>query len=94
MWRGCDDVHAVAIVDVAGDVSNRKGVSLPDTEIPVSPMTDKDRADLEAGLEAGVDWVAVSFVQRPEDVAEVKKLDPRPRRGDVEDRKAAGDREA
>ena len=37
-------------------------------------MTDKDRADLEAGLEAGVDWVAVSFVQRPEDVAEVKKL--------------------
>ncbi len=69
-----DETHAVAIVDVAGDVSNRKGVSLPDTEIPVSPMTDKDRADLEAGLEAGIDWVAVSFVQRPEDVAEVKKL--------------------
>jgi pyruvate kinase len=70
----CDAAHAVAIVDVSGEVSNRKGVSLPDTEIPVSPMTDKDRADLEAGLEAGVDWVAVSFVQRPEDVAEVKKL--------------------
>ena len=70
----CDAAHAVAIVDVAGEISNRKGVSLPDTEIPVSPMTDKDRGDLEAGLEAGVDWVAVSFVQRPEDVAEVKKL--------------------
>jgi pyruvate kinase len=69
-----DDTHAVALVDVGGEISNRKGVSLPDTEIPVSPMTDKDRADLEAGLEAGVDWVAVSFVQRPEDVAEVKKL--------------------
>ncbi|VFU09140.1 Pyruvate kinase [Methylocella tundrae] len=69
-----DKDHAVALVDVAGEISNRKGVSLPDTEIPVSPMTDKDRADLEAGLEAGVDWVAVSFVQRPEDVAEVKKL--------------------
>ena len=70
----CDETHAVAVVDVAGEISNRKGVSLPDTEIPVSPMTDKDRADLEAGLAAGVDWVAVSFVQRPEDVAEVKKL--------------------
>jgi pyruvate kinase len=69
-----DETHAKALVDVAGEISNRKGVSLPDTEIPVSPMTDKDRADLEAGLDAGVDWVAVSFVQRPEDVAEVKKL--------------------
>ena len=71
---GGDETHAIALVDVAGEISNRKGVSLPDTEIPVSPMTDKDRADLEAGLEAGVDWVAVSFVQRPDDVAEVKKL--------------------
>lgn len=69
-----DATRAVAIVDVAGEISNRKGVSLPDTEIPVSAITDKDRADLEAGLDAGVDWVAVSFVQRPEDVVEVKKL--------------------
>ncbi|QBR70713.1 pyruvate kinase [Beijerinckiaceae bacterium] len=66
--------RAVAVVDVAGEVSNRKGVSLPDTEIPVSSITGKDRADLEAGLEAGVDWIAVSFVQRPDDVVEVKKL--------------------
>ncbi len=69
-----DATRAVAIVDVGGEISNRKGVSLPDTEIPVSAITDKDRADLEAGLEAGVDWIAVSFVQRPEDVIEVKKL--------------------
>jgi pyruvate kinase len=69
-----DEKRATAIVDVAGVISNRKGVSLPDTEIPVSSITDKDRADLEAGLEAGVDWIAVSFVQRPEDVLEVKKL--------------------
>jgi pyruvate kinase len=40
---------------------------LPDTEIPVSSITEKDRADLEAALEAGIDWVAVSFVQRPDD---------------------------
>jgi pyruvate kinase len=66
--------HAVAVVDVAGEISNRKGVSLPDTEIPVSSITGKDRADLKAGLDAGIDWVAVSFVRRPEDVAEVKKL--------------------
>ena len=65
---------AIAIVDVAGEISNRKGVSLPDTEIPVSSITEKDRADLAAALDAGVDWVAVSFVQRPDDVAEVKKL--------------------
>ena len=64
---------SIAIVDIAGTVSNRKGVSLPDTEISVSSMTDKDHADLDAGLNEGVDWVAVSFVQRPDDVAEVKK---------------------
>ncbi|WP_026595354.1 pyruvate kinase [Methyloferula stellata] len=66
--------RAVAIVDVGGKISNRKGVSLPDTEIPVSSMTEKDIADLEAGLAEGVDWVAASFVQRADDVAEVKKM--------------------
>ena len=65
--------RAVAIVDIGGKISNRKGVSLPDTEIPVSSMTEKDIADLEAGLKEGVDWVAASFVQRADDVAEVKK---------------------
>jgi pyruvate kinase len=60
-------------VDVGGRISNRKGVSLPDTDIPVSAMTPKDRSDLEAALHAGIDWIAVSFVQRPEDIAEVKK---------------------
>jgi pyruvate kinase len=69
-----NDTHAVAITDVGGEISDRKGMSLPDTEIPVSSITEKDRADLEAALEAGIDWVAVSFVQRPDDVAEVKKL--------------------
>lgn len=64
---------AVTEVIVAGRVSNRKGVSLPDTTIPVSAMTPKDRSDLEAALATGIDWVALSFVQRPEDVAEVKK---------------------
>ena len=65
--------RATCMVDVAGVISNRKGVSLPDTDIPVSAMTEKDRSDLEAALNIGVDWIAVSFVQRPEDIADVKK---------------------
>jgi pyruvate kinase len=66
--------RAVTVVEVAGKVSNRKGVSLPDTTIPTSAMTDKDRADLKAALEENIDWIALSFVQRPEDVAEVKAI--------------------
>ena len=66
--------RAVTVVEVAGRVSNRKGVSLPDTTIPTSAMTDKDRADLKAALEENIDWIALSFVQRPEDVAEVKAI--------------------
>ena len=66
--------RAVTRVAVGGRVSNRKGVSLPDTTIPVTALTEKDRSDLEAALHAGCDWVAVSFVQRAEDIAEVKKV--------------------
>jgi pyruvate kinase len=66
--------RVVTRVLVGGRISNRKGVSLPDTTIPVAAMTEKDRLDLDAGLAANVDWVAVSFVQRPEDVAEVKTI--------------------
>ena len=65
---------ATTVVEVPGRISNRKGVSLPNTEILVSAMTEKDRSDLEAGLDAGVDWVAVSFVQRAADISEVKKI--------------------
>ncbi len=66
--------RAVATVDVPGRISNRKGVSLPDTEIPVAALTAKDRSDLDAALNEGVDWIGVSFVQRADDVAEVKKI--------------------
>ena len=64
----------VARVDIGGKVSNRKGVSLPDTVIPLAALTAKDIADLEAALDAGIDWVALSFIQRPEDIAEAKKI--------------------
>jgi pyruvate kinase len=66
--------HALVRVVTGGKMSDRKGVSLPDTDLPVSAMTPKDRADLEAALETGIDWVALSFVQRAEDVIEAKKL--------------------
>ncbi|MGO4736060.1 pyruvate kinase [Bosea sp. 2KB_26] len=66
--------QAVTRVTVAGRLSSRKGVSLPDTTIPVSAMTDKDRSDAEAAAEAGVDWIALSFVQRPEDMADLRKI--------------------
>jgi len=57
-----------------GRISNRKGVNVPDAVLPLSPITDKDRRDLAFGLELGVDLVALSFVQRPEDVAEARRL--------------------
>ena len=66
--------RAVTRVEVGGKLSARKGVSLPDTTIGSSALTDKDRTDLEACLDAGVDWVALSFIQRPEDIAEAKKI--------------------
>jgi pyruvate kinase len=61
---------AVCKVVVGGVLKARKGVSLPDTVIPVSAMTEKDRGDAEAA----VDWIALSFVQRPEDIAELRKI--------------------
>jgi pyruvate kinase len=64
----------VTRVEVGGRLSDRKGVSLPDSTIPFSALAEKDRTDLEAALDAGIDWVALSFVQRPEDIAEAKKI--------------------
>jgi pyruvate kinase len=64
----------VTRVEVGGKLSDRKGVSLPETTIPFSALTEKDRSDLEAALVEGIDWVALSFIQRPEDIAEAKKI--------------------
>jgi pyruvate kinase len=61
-------------VEVAGTISDRKGVNLPNLVVPLSPMTPKDRKDLDYGLSLGVDWVALSFVQHAHDIAELKKL--------------------
>ena len=62
------------IVQIGGKLSDRKGVNIPSIMLPVSALTEKDRVDLAFGLELGVDWVALSFVQRPEDVLEAAKI--------------------
>jgi pyruvate kinase len=69
-----DPTTIETMIEVGGRLSDRKGVSLPDTELPIGAVTEKDRADLDAALAQNVDWVALSFVQRPEDIAEVRAV--------------------
>lgn len=57
-----------------GKLTDRKGVNIPNAVLPLAALTEKDRADLRFALDIGVDWIALSFVQRPEDVAEARKL--------------------
>ena len=59
---------------VGGVLSDRKGVNVPGVVLPISPLTAKDRADLDFGLALGVDWVALSFVQRAEDIREAREI--------------------
>lgn len=71
----CDGKSIVTTVVSGTKISDRKGVSLPDTLLAVGALTDKDHADLDAVLATNeVDWVALSFIQRPEDLAEVRKI--------------------
>ncbi|QPQ54724.1 pyruvate kinase [Allosphingosinicella flava] len=62
------------MVEVPGTISNNKGLNVPDVVLPLAALTDKDRKDLHFALDHHVDWIALSFVQRPEDVAEAKRL--------------------
>ncbi|MBU0725807.1 MAG: pyruvate kinase [Alphaproteobacteria bacterium] len=70
----CDATSADTEVIAGGPLSDRKGVNVPNAVLDLSPLTDKDRRDLAFGLDLGVDWVALSFVQRPDDIAEARKL--------------------
>ena len=65
---------AETTVMAGGPLSDRKGVNVPNAVLPISAMTEKDRTDLNFGLELGFDWVALSFVQRPEDIADARRL--------------------
>ncbi|MBK1665064.1 pyruvate kinase [Rhodospirillum rubrum] len=66
--------YAVTRVINGGVLSDHKGLNVPNAVLPISALTEKDRRDLQFGLDLGVDWVGLSFVQRPEDVAEARKL--------------------
>jgi pyruvate kinase len=65
---------AETIVTAGYRLSDRKGVNVPHVVLPLSPLTPKDHVDLEVALKMGVDWIALSFVQRPEDIYEANKL--------------------
>ena len=70
----CGPDFADCTVAVGGTISNRKGVNVPDVVLPLAALSDKDRKDLEFACALGVDWLALSFVQRPEDVIEAREL--------------------
>ncbi len=69
---GADEIHCA--VEVGGVISDRKGLNVPDAVVPVPALTDKDRRDVAFAIEHGTDWIGLSFVQRPEDVAEARRL--------------------
>lgn len=69
-----DADRIVTTVEVGGTLSDNKGLNVPDVVLPLAALTDKDRSDLAFACDAGVDWIALSFVQRPEDLWEARKL--------------------
>ena len=71
---GIDPGQLTTEVVVGGRLSNNKGLNVPDVVVPLAALTPKDRTDLDFALDHGADWIALSFVQRPEDVAEARAL--------------------
>ena len=66
--------HAIAEILFGGRLSDHKGVNIPHAVLPISALTEKDRHDLEFALTLGIDWIGLSFVQRPDDVATARKI--------------------
>lgn len=72
--KDCSAEHANCEVITGGTISNRKGVNVPDVVLPLAALSEKDRSDLEFASELGVDWIALSFVQRAKDVWDAREL--------------------
>ncbi|MEM1363565.1 MAG: pyruvate kinase [Pseudomonadota bacterium] len=72
--ENCGHDFAECVAENTGDISDRKGVNVPDVVLPLAALSEKDLSDLEFACSIGVDWVALSFVQRPEDVFEAREL--------------------
>ncbi len=70
--ENCRPSRAVTLVEAGKHLSDKKGVSVPDTTLDLSSMTEKDRLDLDAALQAGADWIAMSFIQRPADLEAIR----------------------
>ncbi len=70
----CGDDFADCEAIAGGAISDRKGVNVPDAVLPLAALSEKDRADLEFVCGLGVDWLALSFVQRAADVREAREL--------------------
>ena len=87
--RKRDDALDTEVV-VAGPLSDRKGVNVPDVVLPIPALTQKDRADLEFALQHGANYIGLSFVQRPEDVAEARAISRWASLDHDQDGKAAG----
>ena len=68
------DAEILCSVEVGVFISDRKGLNVPDSLVPMAALTEKDRRDLAFAIEHGADWIGLSFVQRPEDLAEARKL--------------------
>lgn len=72
--KEADENRIFCTAEVGGVISDRKGVNVPDAEVPIPALTEKDRKDLAFAVEQGADWIALSFVQRADDLAEARKL--------------------
>ena len=70
----CGGDFAETVIVAGGELSDRKGVNVPEVVLPLSPFTEKDHRDLAFGLDIGVDWVAPSFVQRTDDLVDLRKM--------------------
>jgi pyruvate kinase len=74
MVEKCGPDFADCLVVNGGEISDRKGVNVPDVILPLAALSEKDRADLDFICDLGIDWLALSFVQRAEDILEARKL--------------------
>jgi pyruvate kinase len=72
--KSANEDEILCKAEVGGVISDKKGLNVPDTEVPIPALTEKDRRDLTFAMENGADWIGLSFVQRPEDLAEARKL--------------------
>ena len=70
----CGEDYADCVVEAGGMISDRKGVNVPDVVLPLAALSEKDKRDLEFVCDLGVDWLALSFVQRCQDVEDARIL--------------------